>query len=548
VRVSEIFGWNLPRGRAEAVEGRQVSGACRWGGIMSECRPNLNGTQRVALQVVKQHFGEAAESMCDALMKRPRRSLKELQQDCPTMPLGQLRNSLLVTIQHNLVSAVVEGAGKGKECRYSFDTSEAVLRLRYPKFSAYVRAIYGADAEKVVEAVLDHGRATWDQIKTACSPGLTEEKMREAGDLLVDKMYLVRVVTPNPEDDQSSQAYSATKAGSSKFAGSGSKRGAPSTPGDKKVSKARKKEGGSVYAGLSIDEICVPEGGISANGVLWRLGAEAFAWDLRGEAMKQLVSDRAGPESGALTHLLLKAVRSTALVNKMHSVTVEQVLEHEKGSGSQQLAGSNLELSWESVSERLMALSHDGLVKRVSDQPGGSTTFQPEITKLRKSMRQDIIERVVEAKMGLQARRIMGLLLHHPLLESKAVWDLAMLPKKDANEVLCRMFKHGYVGLQEVPRTADHSAQRTFFLWYVDMDKVIRLVKDDMMRTMHEMLLKREEKRQQSEDLVGIGGEVRDLDAAPAQKQQYHALQIAVERLELAVLRLDETLLLLSDL
>mmetsp|Transcript_40064 Transcript_40064/g.100254 ORF Transcript_40064/g.100254 Transcript_40064/m.100254 type:complete len:515 (-) Transcript_40064:152-1696(-) len=513
---------------------------------MSECRPNLNGTQRVALQVVKQHFGEAAEGMCDALMKRPRRSLKELQQDCPTLPLGQLRNSLLVTIQHNMVSAVVEGAGKGKECRYSFDTCEAVLRLRYPKFSAYVRAIHGADAERVLEAVLDHGRATWDQIKAACAE-MSEESIKEAGDMLVDNMYLVRVVTPNPEDEQSSQAYSASKAGSSKFAGIGGKRGATMSPGDKRAAKSRKKEGGSVYAGLSIEEICVPEGGISANGVSWRLGAEAFAWDLRGEAMKQLVSDRAGAESGALTHLLLKAVRSTALVNKMHSVTVEQVLEHSKGSASQQLANSNLELSWESVSERLMALSHDGLVKRVSDRPGGSTTFQPEITILRKSMRQDIIERVVEAKMGLQARRIMGLLLHHPLLESKAVWDLAMLPKKDANEVLCRMLKHGYVGLQEVPRTADHSAQRTFFLWYVDMDKVIRLVKDDMMRTMHEMLLKREEKRQQSEDVVGIGGEVRDLDAAPAQKQQYHALQIAIERLELAVLRLDETLLLLSD-
>jgi len=88
-----------------------------------------------------------------------------------------------------------------------------------------------------------------------------------------------------------------------------------------------------------------------------------------------------------------------------------------------------------------MALAKDGIVKKVNDtSTGGPTMFQPEIRELRKGLRQDIVERIVEAKMGQQARRVMGLLLHHPLLESKTVWDLAMLPKKDANEVRGRRF------------------------------------------------------------------------------------------------------------
>jgi hypothetical protein len=56
-------------------------------------------------QIVRQHFGESAEEICDALIKRPRRSLKELQQDCQSIPVGQLRNGLLILIQHNLVSS-----------------------------------------------------------------------------------------------------------------------------------------------------------------------------------------------------------------------------------------------------------------------------------------------------------------------------------------------------------------------------------------------------------------------------------------------------------
>ena len=67
-----------------------------------------------------------------------------------------------------------------------------------------------------------------------------------------------------------------------------------------------------------------------------------------------------------------------------------------------------------------------------------------------------------------------------------------------------------------------------------------------MLRSVHCLLLKREEKRMEGEELIGVGGDVSDLAAAPAQMQQYTALQAAIERLDQAILRLDETLLLLS--
>lgn len=356
----------------------------------------------------------------------------------------------------------MDASGKSKELRYNFDADEACLRLRYPKFSAHIRAVFGPDAEKIIETVLDHGRASWEQIRQGCPPDSEEDKLREAGEFLAENRYLMRIATGIAEEVPA-------EASTSKPAATG-KRGREEAA-EKKAAKARKKEGGASYAGGSADELHMPEGGISASGVLWRVGTEAFAWDLRGEAIKVLVADRAGPESGSLMSMLLKSIRMASLTHRlMPTASVEQVLEHK--ASIPQLA--NTEFTWESVSEHLMALSQDGIVRRVSDLSAGSTSFQPDITNLRQSLRQDIIERVVEAKMGKNARRVMGLLLQHPLLESKTVWDLAMLPKKDANEILCRMLKHGYVGLQEVARTADHSAQRTFFLWFVDKDKVTR--------------------------------------------------------------------------
>lgn len=39
---------------------------------------------------------------------------------------------------------------------------------------------------------------------------------------------------------------------------------------------------------------------------------------------------------------------------------------------------------------------------------------------------------------------------------------------QDAKELLYRLFKAGFVGLQDVPRTADHAPSRTLYTWSVN--------------------------------------------------------------------------------
>lgn len=39
---------------------------------------------------------------------------------------------------------------------------------------------------------------------------------------------------------------------------------------------------------------------------------------------------------------------------------------------------------------------------------------------------------------------------------------------QDAKELLYSLFKAGFVGLQDVPRTADHAPSRTLYTWSVD--------------------------------------------------------------------------------
>ena len=67
---------------------------------------------------------------------------------------------------------------------------------------------------------------------------------------------------------------------------------------------------------------------------------------------------------------------------------------------------------------------------------------------------------------------------------------------------------------------------------------------DEMYRNMALLLQKREDCRRECENFVGLGGEVSDLN--PAQKE-YQALEAQQERLNAAILRLDETLALVTD-
>mmetsp|Transcript_45103 Transcript_45103/g.142015 ORF Transcript_45103/g.142015 Transcript_45103/m.142015 type:complete len:84 (-) Transcript_45103:1165-1416(-) len=66
-----------------------------------------------------------------------------------------------------------------------------------------------------------------------------------------------------------------------------------------------------------------------------------------------------------------------------------------------------------------------------------------------------------------------------------------------------------------------------------------------MYRTINFLLLKREEKKRECENFIGVGGEVSDL--TDKQMKKYQALVQQMERVNTAILRLDETIMVMVD-
>ncbi|NWW89834.1 RPC3 polymerase, partial [Rhynochetos jubatus] len=79
-------------------------------------------------------------------------------------------------------------------------------------------------------------------------------------------------------------------------------------------------------------------------------------------------------------------------------------------------------------------------------------------------------------RFGSRCARIFRLLLRKKHLEQKQVEDFAMIPAKEAKDMLYKMLSENFVSLQEIPKTPDHAPSRTFYLYAVNVPASARML------------------------------------------------------------------------
>ncbi|KAF2986654.1 hypothetical protein EK904_006746 [Melospiza melodia maxima] len=79
-------------------------------------------------------------------------------------------------------------------------------------------------------------------------------------------------------------------------------------------------------------------------------------------------------------------------------------------------------------------------------------------------------------RFGSRCARIFRLLLRKKHLEQKQVEDFAMIPAKEAKDMLYRLLSENLVALQEIPKTPDHAPSRTFYLYTVNVMAAARML------------------------------------------------------------------------
>ncbi|NXQ36822.1 RPC3 polymerase, partial [Alaudala cheleensis] len=520
---------------------------------------------RLCSLLLQEHFGEIVEKVGTSLLRTGPRPLRLLVGDTGLLS-DQVKKALCVLIQHNLVRYdVLQPRG----CVEYEARSERILRiLRYPRYIYTAKTLYGDPGELLVEELLLHGHLPMSCAVARVADRLTETmedgKAMDYSEVsstfvrLADTHFIQRCPAA-PESPQSPKApappapalaiaekdmYTVPRLS---LFGKGKRRHSCSEEeeGEQKV-KRQKQEGGRSET--------PPD-----DGIYWQVNLERFHQHFRDQALVSAVASRMDQTSSEVVRTMLR----------MSEVTTASGASHTQPLSSNEIfrslpAGYNI---GKQVLDQYLALLADDPLEFVgkSGDSGGGTYTPPELPSPSPCLHPSLIPLLLH-RFGSRCARIFRLLLRKKHLEQKQVEDFAMIPAKEAKDMLYRMLSENLVSLQEIPKTPDHAPSRTFYLYTVNVMAAARMllhrcyksVANLMERRQHEMQENKRllEKSQRVEAILAsmqaTGAEaaqlheVEEMITGP-ERQQLETLKRNVNKIDASENQVDETIFVLES-
>ena len=114
------------------------------------------------------------------------------------------------------------------------------------------------------------------------------------------------------------------------------------------------------------------------------------------------------------------------------------------------------------------------------------------------------------------------------------------------------MLKTGLVFMQDVPKTIDHSASRTVFLWYINPQRTKQILVNDIYKTLFYLLKRQVHVEEENAQLIKKNSRL-DLKEGTAALEPHEVVYLKtmernLEQIGIQIERIDEMLMLLKDL
>ncbi|CAM6128496.1 unnamed protein product [Calypogeia fissa] len=547
---------------------------------------------KLACHLIRTHFGELVEKVCSCLIYKGPLALPEIGRYTELNP-GQLRNCLLVLVQHNCVQGYkVEHEAIGQAAP-KVSTSYIVIidnilhRVRFPKFLVSVRDELGDEAESLLEGLLEHGRLTLEQViqRAAARQGKAETEVetlqKQTFASLVRTHYIERCPASEP-----------TVAPKSLEPPKKVPRGSSKTKSIKEAVKLLESEEQRILNAAavldtelfrmpsSLEEVgetnsiepTTESGGaagqkrkrdalaldvktmaiIDEKEVLWRVNYDELIRKLRHQACVAQVKARIDSAAGVVLEAMLESTRSQESRHKLQTsvplsmpVIMEAVTRTPEGRTMtmERIRGALHQMSSEST----------GFLSKVGD---GGSSYIINIHKIVELARRNEVEGIVLQRFGRECCRIYRLLMMKGQMEQKQIAGMAMVQLKSARELLYRLLKEQYVVVQEVAKTAEHSAQKSFYLWNINWQTVQDLVLDDMYHAAANLGQRLAQELEQEQEVLELLKQIQAAKAAGAeshvtltqrQHEQVKRIRGVASVLESSLLHLDNAILLFHD-
>ncbi|XP_069806194.1 DNA-directed RNA polymerase III subunit RPC3 [Dendropsophus ebraccatus] len=518
---------------------------------------------QLSSMLLQEHYGEIVERVGSFLIRTGAQPLRVIVSETGTST-HQVKKALCVLIQHGLVTYHMHKRGF---VEYSAQSDRCLRILRFPRYIYTAKTLYGDTGELIVEELLLNGKMTLTATVKKVADRLTETmedgKSMEYSEVLATFSQLA--------DTHFVQRCPTVDGG-----------GAPSTEGrpppaptlvtnEKEmyivprvtlIGKGKRRRSSDDDEGASQSKRAKRDPGAENgqdDGIYWQINTVRFHQHFRDQAIISAVSNKMDQTSSEIVRTMLRMSEITtssnaAFTQPLSSNEIFRALP----------AGYNI--SKQVLDQYLTLLADDPLefVGRSGDSGGGM--FVINLHKAVATLATSNLESIVQERFGSRCARIFRLLLRKRHLEQKQVEDFAMIPAKEAKEMLYKMLSVNLVTLQEIPKTPDHAPSRTFYLYAVNPLAAARMLLQRCYKTVANLIERRQfetkenkrllEKSQRIEAIIAsmqaTGAEesqlqeIEEMITAP-ERQQLENLKRNVNKLDASEIQVDETIFILES-
>lgn len=527
--------------------------------------------------LLREHFGEVVEKVGTHLLRSGAQNLRTIIHETG-LSVDLVKKSLCVLVQHGACTFSSGRRGPGSLTEYHASCDRILRILRYPRYIYTAKTLYGDTGELIIEELLQRGHTTMSSTVKTVADRLTQNmeegssmdytEVSSAFSKLVETHFLQRcpplagagakdssapsetpaapgtpaapVNTTPPTPESFPECY---KVPSVRLVGRG-KRQLASEDGEEQRSAKRAKMDPETHG----DE-----------GIYWQVNFERFHLHFRDQTIISAVANKLDQTSSEIVRTMLR----------MSEVTTSPVAICTKPLSANEIFRSlppNYNIPRPILDQYLTLLVDDPMefVGKAGESGGGM--FVVNLHKALANLARATLESVVQERFGSRSARIFRLLLRKRHLEQKQVEDFAMIPAKEAKDMLYTLLSQNLVQLQEIPKTPDYAPSRTFYLYTVNQLPTARMLLQNCYKTVANLIERRlfetkESKRllEKSQRIEAILASLQASGAEPEQlteveemitapeKQQLHTLRVHINKLDSAENQVDETIFLLES-
>ncbi|KAL2995556.1 hypothetical protein AAZX31_10G222300 [Glycine max] len=468
----------------------------------------------------------------------------------------QVRNSLLVLVQHNCVQAFVSAPQDDDDDadRLRVRTQYLVLfdsilhRLRFPKFLEIVSRKLDEECVKLLDGLLRDGRLTLKQMVDRESQrkenAVPTKVVRETLCKLLTARFVERCPAPEPVVSTSFKETTTRKRG----AKSAKIFEAPETLEQRVVDAAV--PGDVIRFSLAADTRCsvdretnsddaqmisVEEEVAKEGQILWRANFEEFIRHLRHKVLIENVRTQHDDGTATVLSAVLEATRSVQKKVKTENsvplsldTIITEVMKTDTGRT----------MTVDRIRASLVQLG-------CSPSMILEESYSIDLKKIIEPARNEEVESIVLKRYGTDGYRIFRLLAKDCCFhDTDQIAASTLVEKKEASKLLYKLWKDNYLYMEKVGATVG-AKQTTILMWKVNKPLLWEYVLDEMYHAALNLSLRMAFEQEKDEELLKVPKDKRQ-GPGPLQKKYKKLLNVWL-LLGSSLMKLDDALMLFHD-